>query len=389
MQFLKHFSPLFILLTFNSLVFSQQTGTEITFSPEKGLNVVSTDSSIGFKMGFRLQQQFVLTTPFYDEPVRSEYLIRRGRAQFRGFILHGKVNYLIQLGMDKGAVKLLNAEFRWKPDKYTQVSFGQLFPPAGRQSHTISKVFQMVDRSPVSRFFHLGWDMGVRVNRTFPVSDAFAFKAAGSITHGEGMNIKTAPGGWAYTARFDVLPFGLFNNGGDYSESDLFREPSPKLALGTAYYLNTDAYTMFGNNVWDGLDDNTGTFFADFVFKYNGLSLLGEYITRTVDNELLNSGGTIFYSNIISGRGFSIQGGKFISETIEPTFRFSLLNPNNISQNFRNDFNTQEKYTLGLNKFFIGHSIKLQSEIGYVRDSYPGDVVEDYLEFLLQFSLSF
>lgn len=389
MKLFKLVLTVFILSSPSLTTQAQTADPTINFTPEKGLNIISPDSSMGFRIGFRLQQQFILTTPFYDESISAEYLIRRGRAQFRGFIFHGKMDYFIQLGMDKGTVRLLNAEYRWIPDKNTQIAFGQLFPPSGRQFHTVSKVFQMIDRSPVSRFFFMGWDLGVRIDKTFPVSESFAFKTAGAVTHGEGMNTKTAKGGWAYTARLDLLPFGLFNKGGDYSESDLYREPTPKLALGTAYYLNTDAFTEYGNAAWDGVEDNIGIFYADFVFKYNGLSLLGEYINRTVDNEILNVNGVPLHSAVISGNGFNIQGGKFISKTLEPTFRFSLLNPNENSQNFRNDFNRQEKYTLGLNKFFIGHTLKLQSEIGYVRDSYPGDQVQDYLEFLVQFSLSF
>lgn len=390
-----HFKKLvwisFILTLISTITFAQQQEPSIvTFSPQKGFRVESPDGTMGFRLGFRLQQQFSLTTPLYDEPLTSDFLIRRGRVQFKGFMFGGKMDYFIQLGMDRGSVSLMNAEYRWKPDDNTMIAFGQLFPPSGRQFHTVSKNFQMIDRSPVSRFFFMGWDMGVRIDRTFELSDDFAFKTKAAVTHGEGRNTSTAPGGWAYTGRLDILPFGVFTKGGDYSESDLVREPSPKLALGTAYYINTDAYVEYDNAAWNGEDDNIHIFYADMVFKYKGFSLLAEYIQRTLDNErLVFQPDDILYSDIISGEGFNIQGGKFISKTVEPTFRFSILNPDDAHQTFVGSFTQQQKFSLGLNKFFIGHTLKLQSEFGYVIEQYQAQTDRDYLEFLIQFQLSF
>lgn len=379
-----------LFLAFNPAFAQQETPTEITFTPQQGFRVESPDGSMGFRLGFRLQQQFSLTAPLYDESVLTDILIRRARTQFRGFIFDGKMDYFIQLGMDRGSVSLLNAEYRWRPDDNTMIAFGQLFPPSGRQFHTVSKNFQMIDRSPVSRFFFMGWDMGMRIDRTFELSDQFAFKTKAAVTHGEGRNTRTAAGGWAYTGRLDVLPFGLFTKGGDYSESDLVREPTPKLALGTAYYMNTDAYVEYDNAAWDGVDDDIRIFYADLVFKYNGFSLLTEYIKRTLDNErLVFQPDEILYSDIISGEGVSVQGGKFISETMEPTFRVSLLNPDDDHQTSVGSFIRQQKYTLGLNKFFIGHTLKLQGEVGYVAEQYQSQDERSYLEFLLQFQLSF
>lgn len=390
-----HFSRLLLLLViallFSSAATAQQTEPpKVTFSPQQGFLVESADGSMGFRLGFRLQQQFGLTAPLYDEAVTTDFLIRRGRAQFRGFIFGGKMDYFIQLGMDRGNISLLNAEYRWKPNSNTMIAFGQLFPPSGRQFHTVSKNFQMIDRSPVSRFFFMGWDLGMRVDRTFELSEQFAFKTKASVTHGEGMNKRTAPGGWAYTGRLDILPLGLFNKGGDYSESDLFREPTPKLAFGTAYYLNIDAYIEYDDPAWDGTDDNIGIFYADAVFKYNGLSLLAEYIHRRLDNErLIIAPDEYIYSDIVSGKGFNIQGGKFITETLEPTFRISILNPNDEHQTVKGAFTRQQKFTAGLNNFFIGHTLKLQGEVGFVREQYEIMNDRDYFEFLVQFSLSF
>lgn len=364
---------------------------KVALSPEKGLWIESEDGFMGFKVGFRLQQQLVLTKAFESaEPLAGEYRIRRGRALFKGYLFNKKLDYFIQLGMDFGKVTLLNAEYRWKPDAYTKISFGQFFPPVGRQFQTISKKLQMVDRSNVTRFFFTDYDIGIAFRRSIPLSENFALKTAVAITHGEGKNVSTEPGGWAYIGRFEVLPFGMFNANGDYSESDLFREPSPKLSIGTAYYFNRDAYTKYGNIAWDGMDDNIFEYYIDAVFKYNGLSVVTEYINRTVNNERLQvSPTTELFSNKVSGDGFYIQGGKFISKTIEPTLKVSFLNPDDDNQYSLNRFTRQEKYALGLNNFLVGHSIKFQTQVGLIRENFRTRDQETYLEFLAQFSISF
>lgn len=128
-------------------------------------------------------------------------------------------------------------------------------------------------------------------------------------------------------SRFEILPFGAFEGNGDYFESDLVRERIPKLSIGAGFYVNHDAYTKYGDIVWDGQDDDIKDTYADFIFKFNGFSLLAEYIHRKVDNELLLMNGELYSSDKISGEGLYIQTGKFITDHIELTSRLSYLNP--------------------------------------------------------------
>lgn len=385
------FLTLFVVFPF--LTHSQTTGHEnirVTVSPEKGVHFISSDGFMEFRMGFRLQQQVALTQIVSEQDaLQGEYLIRRERALFRGYLFQNKLDYLVQLGMDGGRVTLLNAEYRWKPDELTQISFGQFFPPTFRQFQTISQNLQMVDRSNVSRFFFTDYDLGIRIRRTLPVSDAFQFKVSGALTHGEGKNLATAPGGWAYMGRIEVLPFGPFLRGGDYIEGDVFREQSPKLSIGAGFYLNHDAYTKYGDVLWDGQDDDILDRYADVVFKYQGFSLLAEYIHRAVDNELLLIDGELYSADKISGDGFYLQTGKFVGKNLELTSRFSHLNPDDIHHTYLSKFTKQSKFAAGINYFFLGHSLKLQSQLGYVTEEFARTKTCNYFEFLTQFTISF
>lgn len=389
---IKLFNVLLLIIILSTSLLAQAPSLpKITINPEQGVRIESADGEMGFQIGFRLQEQFSLVTPSTTEDaIQSDYNIRRARALFSGYLFHKKLGYLIQLGMDRGNTILLNAEYRWIPDANTMISFGQFFPPTSREFQTISKNLQMVDRSNVTRFFFTDYDLGVAVRHTFPIAENFTVKSSTSVTHGEGKNSATAKGGWAYVGRIELLPFGMFHVNGDYSESDLYHEITPKLSIGSAFYVNTDAFTKFGNSAWDGLNDNYYEYYFDFVFKYDGFSLLSEYTYRIVDNErLVIDQTTELYSKKISGDGFYIQGGKFISKHLEPTFRVSILNPNDANQTFRNSYSSQKKYAAGLNYFFAGHSIKLQTQIGYITESYTTHSNETYFEFLTQFTISF
>lgn len=386
--FSKTYLAITLLFIASPLVAQSIESPNITVSPEKGFWIESADGFMGYHIGFRLQQQLVLTA--HDGQIEGEALVRRARSLFMGYLFHKKLEYLIQLGKDKGNVVLLNAEYRWKPDAKTMVSFGQFFPPVGREFQTISQNLQMVDRSDVTRFFFTDYDIGIAFRRSFSLSENFGFKTALAITHGEGKNVSTAPGAWAYMGRFEILPFGMFNANGDYSESDLFREKTPKLSLGAAYYLNNDAYTKLGNIAWDGMEDDIMEYYFDAVFKYNGFSILSEYIHRSVDNErIMISPTEHLFSNKASGEGFYIQGGKFISKYIEPTFRVSFLNPNDANHNDSGKFIRKEKYIIGLNYFFVGHHIKFQTQLGFVEEDFLNQNSRTYIEILSQFSISF
>lgn len=362
----------------------------VTLNQESGLLIESADGFMGMKIGMRLQQQLSLITFLESEEAwQTDYLIRRARIQVKGFIFENKLNYHIQLAMDRGKVLLLNAEYKWQPYKQTNISFGQLRPSTGRQFQTYSSVLQMVDRSPVSRFFALGYDLGISGRQKIYLPD-FGIELYSSLTHGEGINVSAASGGWAYSGRIDVLPFGDFIKRGDYVESDIFREPKPKLSLGIAYYHNKDAYQRYGNVSWEGQRDDIEALYVDGVFKYQGASLLVEYITRFVENEELSlPDNSTIYSLIAGGEGLSIQGGKFMTKFLESTFSISFLNPNNEGAFSRGTFIEQRKYALGLNNFFLAHNIKIQSQIGYVQQDFLNENPKKFIEFLTQFTISF
>jgi phosphate-selective porin OprO/OprP len=101
---------------------------------------------------------------------------------------------------------------------------------------------QQVDRSLLKSRFTIDRDIGVQLRHHFNLTDTFLVKEIFSIAQGERRNITTGNiGGYQYTTRVELFPFGNFTSKGDYKGSDLRFEPNPKLSLGFAYDFNHKA----------------------------------------------------------------------------------------------------------------------------------------------------
>ena len=114
------------------------------------------------------------------------------------------------------------------------------------------------------------------------------FREIISVSKGEGRSIfednpQGLEEGLDYTGRLEYLPFGLFQDKGDYSEADLAREPKPKLALGLTYDLNENA-TRSRGHLGQVLDKNADlrSWIIDMMFKYQGISVLTEFVDRKI-----------------------------------------------------------------------------------------------------------
>ena len=108
------------------------------------------------------------------------------------------------------------------------------------------------------------------------------------ITSGDGMNnFQMDYGGLKYGGRIDFVPFGLFTRMGQFRQADIVRENSPKLVFG-GYYSYNDGISsrrgrVGGDIVFLNSDQEESLpdyqkYGVDFLFKYKGFSMLGEYL---------------------------------------------------------------------------------------------------------------
>lgn len=369
----------------------------------KGLfNVVAEDSSYSAKFAIRMQSLF---SSAWDVPEEGEIgdaetsmLIRRARLKFEGFAYTPKLEYKFQLGLSNRDISGASEFTRNAPhiilDAFVKYNFydrfelwvGQTKLPGNREQLISSGSLETVDRSLVNSYFNVGRDVGVQLHHSFLLGDQFLVREAISVAQGEGRNVTSGNlGGFQYTARAEVLPFGDFD---DYSGADLDREETPKLAVGVSYDFNNNAVRADSND-GDYLFIDTGffqtdisTLFVDAIFKYEGVSLMAEYAKRSADDIFARNYDGSFTGDAVNvGEGFNIQAGYLFGNNYQLVGRYSTIDlDDQISQLI------EDQYTLAFSKYIVGHKLKIQTDLSYTDLNLN---FNDNLLYRLQFEIQF
>lgn len=386
-------SVLMVLVVLSSVIVAQQ---KIDSKFGKGLyNVIAEDSSWSMNFSARFQSLYigewtVNSSDGIQGPGSSEFLIRRARLKFGGFVYSPKVQYKIELGLsnkDLGKVNsrnnlapnmILDAVIKWNFYKNFTIWAGQTKLPGNRERVISSGNLQFVDRSLLNKRFNIDRDMGFQLRNHHKLGKKMVIKEILSLAQGEGRNlVQENLGGYQYTGRMEFLPFGSFKSKGDYSGSDLKREEEPKLAIGVSYDYNDRAvkdqanlgsymtYDLDGNGSDDGYFENTTyTLFVDAMFKYKGFSFMGEYADRTSEHDelsVMNLDSSTTTKRVYQGNGMNLSLGYLFNNNWELAGRYTQINPKAITGKA-----SHTQYTLGLSKYVVGHKLKVQTDVSYM-----------------------
>ena len=391
-----------IYIVFFSTILVQSQITTNTFG--KGIDFMAKDSSFTMNVGMRFQ---ALYTNDWDvagddmsklENHSSNFLLRRSRLKFKGYAFNPKVQYKIEMALTNRDMSggdspeysnasrlMLDAVVKWNFSKNLWLWAGQTKLPGNRERVISSANMQMVDRSRLNSRFNIDRDMGIQLRHKWKLGKQFHTEQIFSFSQGEGRNITSGNiGGYDYTFRLEMQPFGKFKSKGDYSGADLKRESKPKLGIGLTYDINDRAGRdrgQLGNflAVEASQLKTLNTFFGDFMFKYKGFSLMGEYAHREVgggDNkvyDLLNNQVGTYYT----GQAVNLQAGFILKNNWEPSVRFTHVDPVSSSK--------ENEYTVGVSKYVVGHKLKIQTDLSY-REVESKD---DKFFYRLQFELHF
>lgn len=390
----------FIALLISGLTF---VGAQETAAPKfgKGLfNLVGKDSSWTMKIGIRMQTLAISTWEDNENP-ETNFLIRRSRLKFDGYAVSPKLKYKIELGLSNRDISgaspftsnspryILDAVLKWNFHENFVLWFGQTKLPGNRERVISSANLQQVDRSLLNSRFNIDRDMGFQLRHHINVSDTFVVKEIFSLSQGEGRNVTTGNlGGHQYTGRLELLPFGIFESKGDYKGSDLKREATPKLSLAVTYDHNNNAVRTRSNQ-GSYMETDTGffetninTLFLDAMFKYKGFSLMAEYADRDAKDPLAkNSDGSLTGDEVQVGKGLNLQTGYLLKNDWEVSARYTNIE---LDKNITGK-DAENQYTLGLSRYIVGHSLKVQSDISYLEV----DNNNDEIMFRLQVDIHF
>ncbi len=395
-SFPKHTGPIlmktnllfFSFLVMTSLVTQAQEANAPSFG--KGIfNLVGKDSTWSMKIGARMQLLSVaqweaganggLTHP------EQNFLVRRARLKFDGFAYSPKLKYKIELGLSNRDLSgastftgnapryILDAVVMWNFHENFELWFGQTKLPGNIERVISSGNLQQVDRSLLNSRFTIDRDMGFQLRHHFNLTEKFLIREKLAFSQGEGRNIVSGNlGGHQYTARVELLPFGLFASNGEYSGGDQAREEKPKLMLAATYDTNQNAVKTRSNQGSYMVNDigffktDINTVFLDAMFKYRGFSLMGEYAHRTATDPIAKNGdGTLTGDVVLVGDGLNLQTGYLFKTNWEVSGRFTNIK---LNQDITGR-NPQKQYTLGLSKYIVGHKLKVQTDLSYLSEN--------------------
>jgi len=395
---------LLIPIVFLSINTQAQEISDTSFG--KGLiNFVAKDSTFSVKFAPRFQVRSMSSWDhngaIYGSPEHN-FIVRRARLKFDGFAYSPKLKYKIELGLSNRDISgandfnrntpryILDAVIMWKFAKNWELWAGQTKLPGNVERVVSSGNLQLIDRSLLNSRFNIDRDLGVQIRHKSNLGGNFITREKFSISQGEGRNVTEGnEGGLQYTARLELLPFGAFKSKGDYSQSDLKREEKPKLMLGFTYNFNEEAvrergfagdYMIRTDETIYGIDQTT--IFVDAMYKYNGFSFMGEYAKRTADNEIATEidGVTPTGDVVLTGNALNLQAGYLFMNNYEIAGRYTTLEFESVTGK-----DPTKQYTLGFNKFVLGHKLKIQSDLSYT----TVDGEADNITFRLGFDLHF
>jgi len=411
---MKKFNLLLLMAVITTASFAQDI-TNNKFG--KGLyNVVAKDSSYSMKFALRMQSLYIGDWNIHEDDGvgagNSQFLVRRARLKFGGFAFNPKLKYKVELGLSNRDISgasahtknearlLLDAVIKWNFYKNFTLWAGQTKLPGNRERVVSSANLQFVDRSKLNSNFNIDRDMGAQLRHHFTLGKNFIVRETFSIAQGEGRNVTDVNlGGYQYTSRVEILPFGKFEGKGDYIGSAIKRESKPKLSLAGTYDLHDRAVKTKsnqgdymenvvgidedGNDITGYFETDVTTIFADMMFKYGGFSLMAEYALRTAEQDsVTNFDGSKTGDVVKVGTGMNLQMGYMFKNNWEVAGRYTLTE---LDKNVTGK-EAQTQYSLGLSKFFIGHKLKVQSDITYsTTENNPNSALIYRLQFDLHF----
>ncbi|MGS2739536.1 porin [Sinomicrobium sp. M5D2P17] len=377
-------------------------GEGLNFSGEQGYKIKLE----GFVQPYMETKRY---TGNDDSNLYNRFRMRRLRLQLSGNMADEKLSYRLRVDLSGTAEAdvdeaensiLLDAYIRYHINDNLSATFGQKSTPTdNRELNINSQTLQLPERSRVTSVFSTIREFGLFLDGSYRISPGGMYlKPSIAITNGDGQNaFKKDHGGLKYGGRLDFLPFGLFSNFGQFREADIARERTPKLVMGINYSYNDGVSSRRGRNSGsilylndqgeEELPDYMKLGF-DFMFKYQGFSMLGEYVkgsahvSDAITQRVRNDGsvstsfeidgeqhvGNYVKNRMMMGEGYNIQAGYIFTNLISIDARYTHLRADKYS--FMNNgtfYNRPNYYTLGISKYLgRNYGAKIQASFTYV-----------------------
>jgi hypothetical protein len=370
-----------------------------------GEGITAAASSGSYSINLRGYVQLQQDSRFYegDNDANHRFRARRARLRLSGHAAGGKVNYRLTadfsaaLASDESNSLLHDAYIAYKPASFLTITVGQ-GPVAtdSREMGITSNTLAFTDRSKLSSVFSTIREVGISIEGDFRVGANAFLRPEITLSDGDGSaTLSRRFGGMKYGARVNFLPFGRFRQYGEFSGTDIVREYAPKLSIGAAASYNVGTSDRRGGRssgdiLYLDADQrhalpDYGKFVADFLFKYRGFYLLGEYAKTWADvpddivYRVRNDGtlATTFdggVENYVKGRmmlgsGLNVEASYLFPRLLASAgARYTRLFPDENSYlNNTLYYNRNSVYEISAAKYLTrSHAVKIQASLAFV-----------------------
>lgn len=401
---------LFSILLGSQISLAQKNPVIDSYSFGNGIRITDNTGSLLRISGFiQPYAETKMLLGAEEEDLATRFRMRRLRMRLEGNAANERFSYRFQADLSGTGEELegsgnflLDAYVSYNITNRIKASFGQRATYTdNRELFMNSYSLQLVERSRLTSAFATIREFGLFVEGNFRMGGGQYLKPYFVLTNGDGLNvIGRDRGGLKVGGRIDYLPFGLFTNLGQFNQVDVVRELTPKLVIGANYSHNQGMSSRRGresgailylDNNNDELLPNFSKYGLDFLFKFRGFSMLGEFvktgatvpegITQRVRNDGSTStsfdvNGMEDMPNYIRGRmmlgeAYNIQFGYLFKNGISVDGRYTYIRADQHS--FLNNgtfYNRPNYYTLGLSKYLArNYGAKIQGDVTYVRNN--------------------
>lgn len=391
----------FVIIAFSfTKIYAQNTELS-TYKFGEGLNFTNENGSTLKLQGY-LQPYFESKSyTEFENNTANRFRMRRMRLRLSGKSANQRFSYRFQVdltGADEADSDinnyLLDAYISYDLTNRIQVSFGQRATYTdNRELFMNSNSLQLVERSRLTSAFASIREFGIFARGNFRTGRGSYLRPYFVLTNGDGVNVFGKDrGGLKVGGRLDYLPFGLFTNFGQFRQADVVRETAPKLVVGVHFSNNNGMSSRRGRGsgsilYLDANDEeslpNYTKYGADFMLKYRGFSVLGEYIKseasvpEDITQRVRNNGSvsSTFLVNglqdvdafvrgrMMLGEAYNLQMGYLFKKGISIDARYTHLKADqNSFLNNATFYNRPNYYTLGLSKYLTrSYGAKIQA----------------------------
>ncbi|HXE96476.1 MAG TPA: porin [Dongiaceae bacterium] len=354
------------------------TSSPVKYKLGEGFNFTSSDGKFSSSIGASYQVRYTLMdlddandTATKHAQDFSKFELRRIKLLFNGYAYSPDLTYKMSInfaniagGTTSNGGLLEETWMNYRLYDEVQFRFGQDKVQFGRQFITPSTALQFTEQSVVSAAFAPGYDTGLAIHGKV-AGGLFNYSVAG--LGGVGQNTFRTTTDNAFAARITANPLGDMK----YSEADLDTSVKPLVSVGANFYRDT-IFIGETNNLgftksagWYGIGSplmtatqkfsageplDFNTFGVDTAFKWQGLSVTGEYLAGEAKGQVSK--------HKLRAEGFYAQAGYFvIPNKVELAYRYSYLDPNRDASN-----DHWVENAAAVSWYINKHNLKLQAD---------------------------